>query len=414
MVEFAFPIHINGSRLQQRLDHLAQIGARPDGGVRRIAYSPEDQLARQQVITWMHTLDMTVRIDAAGNIIGRFPGSQPDLPALATGSHIDTVPSGGRYDGCYGVLAGLEVVETLREKNIHLRHDLEVLVFTDEEGSLIGSQAMSGHVHRDPEYYRRPDGTDIATCLAQIGGNWAEIGSARRSPSELAAFVELHVEQGPVLESAGISIGLVTGIVGQRRYQITLTGRANHAGTTPMSLRQDALVAAAQVILAVHDIGTQPGDHVATVGQVRVYPNAPNVVPGKVELSLDIRDLSSTHLEDLVATWKTRLTAIAQQTGIPIQVESTLTTTPAPAHPRLQILMAEVCQRLGLSSMSLPSRASHDAQEMAHVTPMGMIFVPSRAGVSHDHSEYTSPQECAQGADVLLHTLLTMDDFDVF
>ncbi len=400
---------INGSRLLGQLDQLGEIGRLANGGVCRIAYSREDQQARQQVIRWMEAAGMTVRVDAAGNILGRYPGSHSHLPALATGSHIDTVPRGGRYDGCYGVLAGIEIVHTLREHHLTLRHPLEVIVFSDEEGSLMGSQAMAGSLNPDPEYYRRPDGTDIHTCLRRVGGNWEGIHTARRDPQDLAAFVELHIEQGPVLEQAQANIGIVTGIVGQRRQRILIEGRANHAGTTPMHLRQDALVTAAQVILSVHEMGSRPGEHVATVGYVQVSPNAPNVVPGRVELSLDARDLDSDHLDDLLAAWGDHLDVLARTNHTPIHRELTLHTQPAPAHPRIQEVIASVCRDLNLSHIHLPSRASHDAQELARITPMGMIFVPSHGGVSHDEREFTSALDCIRGANVLLHTLLRLD-----
>ncbi|MEN9205929.1 MAG: Zn-dependent hydrolase [Thermostichales cyanobacterium DRC_bins_46] len=400
---------VNGSRLLETIDQLAHIGRLPNGGVRRLSFSPEDQQARRQVSAWMQATGMTVRTDPAGNLIGRYPGSQPHLPALATGSHIDTVPSGGRYDGCYGVLAGIEIVRTLAEQQLQLRHPLEVIVFSDEENSLIGSQAMSGTLNPDPNYYRRPDGTSIQTCLQRVGGNWDQIHQARRHPQELAAFVELHIEQGPVLESAQASIGIVTGIVGQRRYRIVIEGRANHAGTTPMNLRQDALVTAAHVILRVHDLGSRPGDQVATVGSVQVFPNAANVVPGRVELSLDARDLDSHHLDALLQELAQHLDHLAQQRRTPIDRELTLHTQPAPAHPQIQTVIASVCQDLSLPAIFLPSRASHDAQELARITPMGMIFVPSHAGISHDETEYTTPLDCIRGANVLLHTLLRLD-----
>lgn len=263
---------INGDRLNQTIARLAQIGKLPDGGVKRIAYSQEDIEARNLVQYWMQELQMQVRVDAAGNIIGKYPGKFLDLPALATGSHIDTVPCGGHYDGAYGVLAGLEVVRVLQENQIKLDRSLEVIVFTDEEGSMIGSKAISGRIINDPNYYRRPDGTDIYTCLKKIGGNWDNITQACRSQQDIAAFIELHVEQGPVLESMSKQIGVVEGIVGQRRFNITVKGSANHAGTTPMQMRCDALVAASQVILAVNQIGNTPGQQVATVGKIEVLP----------------------------------------------------------------------------------------------------------------------------------------------
>ncbi|WP_144865697.1 Zn-dependent hydrolase [Hyella patelloides] len=400
---------INGDRLNQSIARLAQIGKLPKGGVKRIAYSTEDIEARNLVMHWMKELQMQVRIDAAGNIIGKYSGKYPDLPAIATGSHIDTVPCGGHYDGAYGVLAGLEVVRVLHENQLKLDRAIEVIVFTDEESTMIGSKAISGRVINNPGYYRRPDGTDIYTCLERVGGNWDYIAQARRSSQDIAAFVELHVEQGPVLESMHKQIGVVEGIVGQRRFKITVQGSANHAGTTPMQMRCDALVAAAQVVLAVNKIGNTPGQQVATVGKMQVSPNAANVIPGWVEMSLDIRDLSSLHIDSLLEKLRTHLEGIAVATKTQISLNSCLHNEPALVEPYLQKAIANSCQHLNLTYTHLPSRASHDAQEMAQITDMGMIFVPSEMGVSHDSGEYTSPEQCTQGANVLLQTLIQLD-----
>ena len=398
-------------RLNQSIARLAKIGALNNGGVKRIAYSQEDIEARNLIKHWMTEIQMQVKVDEAGNIIGRYPGKNPDAPALATGSHIDTVPCGGHYDGAYGVLAGLEVVRVLQENQIRLDRSIEVIVFTDEEGSMIGSKAISGRVIKEPNYYLRADGTDINTCLEKVGGNWHNIAQARRSSQDIAAFVELHVEQGPVLESMSKQIGVVEGIVGQRRFNITVKGSANHAGTTPMQMRCDALVAASQVVLAVNQIGKTPGQQVATVGKMQVLPNAANVVPGWVEMSLDIRDLSSLHIDSLLEQLRIHLENIAVATNTQIRLNPCLHNEPALAEPYIQKAIALSCESLNLSYTYLPSRASHDAQELAQITDMGMIFVPSEMGVSHDASEYTSPEQCIQGANVLLQTLMQLDRY---
>lgn len=403
------PSIINRDRLLQSIADLAAIGRLPQGGVRRIAYTPEDMQGRKLVGQWMQEAGMKVRIDAAGNIIGRYEGKSCQLPVLATGSHIDTVPSGGRYDGTLGVLAGLEVVRGLRDKNLQFDRPFEVIVFTDEEGSTIGSKAMSGNVVGDPDYYRRSDGSPIQTCLQRIGGNWDAIATAKRQVGEIAAFVELHVEQGPVLESMQKEIGIVEGIVGQRRFKIFVGGSANHAGTTPMYMRQDALVAASRVVLAVNEIGNTPGQQVATVGQLQVYPNAANVVPGNVEMSLDIRDLSDRHIDRLLEQLRLHLEDIAIATDTKIHITPQLHLEPALAEPHIQQAIARSCEKMGLSYTHLPSRASHDAQEMANITEMGMIFVPSSGGISHAEEEHTSPEECLRGVNVLWDTLWQLD-----
>ncbi|WP_204102788.1 MULTISPECIES: Zn-dependent hydrolase [Spirulina sp. CCY15215] len=404
-------LNINGDRLLQNIVELAAIGSLPQGGVRRIAYTPEDIQGRNLVKQWMQDAGMNLRIDPAGNIIGTYAGKMPQLPVLATGSHIDTVPSGGRYDGTLGVLAGLEIVRTLRDENLQLNHSLEVIVFTDEESSTIGSKGMSGNIVRDPNYYRRPDGSDIQTCLKRVGGNWDEIEIAKRNERAIAAFVELHVEQGPVLESMQKEIGIIEGIVGQRRFKILVEGSANHAGTTPMSMRRDALVAASRVVLAVNAIGNTPGQQVATVGQFQVYPNAANVVPGNVEMSLDIRDLSSRHIDRLLQQLRLYLEEIAIATATKIQILPRLHLEPALAEPHIQRAISRSCELRGFTYTYLPSRASHDAQEMASITDMGMIFVPSSGGISHAEEEHTSPEECVRGANILLDTLWQLDRY---
>jgi N-carbamoyl-L-amino-acid hydrolase len=410
MITSVKTLSVSCNRLNRSIDDLAKIGKLDNGGVCRLAFSDEDVRARQQVQAWMQEAGMSVRIDAAGNIIGRYAGQDNTLPALATGSHIDTVPVGGRFDGCLGVLAGIEVVRTLHENSIQLNHPVEVIVFPDEERSVIGSKAMAGEVVEDPAYYGRLDGTPIQPCLEKIGGDWSRISTAKCDRSQIAAFIELHVEQGGILEHAQLPIGAITGIVGQYRFAVTIIGRPNHAGTTPMNMRKDALVAASHIVLAVNKIAIEtPGDQVATVGYLTVSPNATNTVPGQVDLRIDLRDLSEEHLENLKAKIESEIAAIATATETEISMQQTLHIRPTIAAPEIITAIEEVSQDLGLKSMQLPSRAGHDAQEIGRFTDMGMIFVPSRAGISHSEEEYTSPEECAQGANVLLQTFLRLD-----
>ncbi|XGV99772.1 MAG: Zn-dependent hydrolase [Leptolyngbya sp. BL-A-14] len=401
---------VNGDRLNRSLSQLAQIGKLPDGGVSRVAFTTDDLLARQQVKGWMAAAGMTVRVDAAGNIIGRYAGRYDHAPVLATGSHIDTVPIAGRYDGCLGVLAGIEMVRSLHEADIRLDHSIEVIVFTDEERSVLGCKAMAGEVKETAEYYARLDGTPIQTCLEKVGGDWSKIATAKRDRSQIVAFVELHVEQGGVLEHLGLPIGVVEGIVGQYRFAVNVMGRMNHAGTTPMHMRKDALVAAAQMVLAVNRIGTEiPGDQVATVGYLNVSPNATNTVPGNVDFRIDLRDLSQEHLELLVSRMKDEFAAIATATNTEFTLRETLHILPTLAAPHIKDVIKQVSEQLDLPYTYLPSRAGHDAQEIGRFTDMGMIFVPSQGGISHSVDEYTAPEHCTQGANVLLHTFLQLD-----
>ncbi|MFG6095737.1 Zn-dependent hydrolase [Leptothoe sp. ISB3NOV94-8A] len=404
---------VNGERLMQMMTDVGAIGALPNGGVRRLAFSPEDRECRQLVRSWMEAAGMTVTIDAAGNIIGRYAGRFPQAPALATGSHLDTVPNAGIYDGTYGVLAGVEVARTLYDQGIRPDHPIEVIVFADEERTMIGSKAMAGKANLEPSFYEHPHYEPIDMGVNFIGGDWAQLPSAKRDTDGLAAFVELHVEQGPVLEAAGNSMGLVTGIVGQRRYLITIDGTASHAGTTPMPMRQDALVAASQIILAVNRLGNKTGDgygeQVATVGAMQLSPNVANTIPGRVEMTLDIRDLSNQRLDAMVAELEEAMDAIATQTQTQIHIKPQLRNEPVPVNSHIYNAIAQVCDELRLPAQSLPSRASHDAQIIASITDMGMIFVPSQNGISHSETEYTTPEHCIQGANILLHTLLKLD-----
>ncbi|MGD1862153.1 MAG: Zn-dependent hydrolase [Leptolyngbyaceae cyanobacterium] len=400
---------INRDRLTTMIRQLAQLGKLPNGGVQRLAFSSEDCQARALVHRWMVEAGMTVAIDEAGNMVGRYPGRFSEAPPLVTGSHIDTVPNAGHYDGTYGVLAGIEVVKTLGEQGQQLDHPIEVIVFTDEERTMVGCKAIAGRLLPDSELYRSRDGEPVQDCLERIGGNWEGIHQVRRSPEKVTAFVELHIEQGPILINEGKQIGVVMGVVGQQRYWITVEGQSSHAGTTPMSMRCDALVAASQVVLAINQVGNQPGDQVATVGRMNLHPNVPNSIPGKVEMSLDLRDLSSDRLDQILAEIQQAIDGIAADTGTQISMTQRLNNEPSPANSHIQHAIAQVCEDLDLSYCRLPSRASHDAQEMAHITDMGMIFVPSEGGISHSEAEYTSPEDCTNGANVLLHTLMQLD-----
>ncbi|MBD3881787.1 Zn-dependent hydrolase [Phormidium tenue FACHB-886] len=406
---------VNGDRLNASITRLAKVGRLPNGDICRLAFTPEILQARYLVQQWMVEAGMTVRTDAAGNIIGRYAGTVAGAPALATGSHIDTVPSGGMYDGVLGVLAGIEVVRTLRDNDIRLNHPLEVIVFTDEENTMIGCQAMAGTAKRSPEQYK-PNAkcasicTTIEACLETVGGNWDALETAQRTRSDIAAFVELHVEQGAVLEKAGKEIGVVQGVVGMLRKAIQIKGQANHAGTTPMDLRQDALVAAAQIVLAVQEIAlSMPSQPVATVGFLTVAPNAVNIVPGQVDLTVDMRDLSQDCLNQMLERLQQEIRSIATATDTEITLSPLLCVEPTLAAPTVQDAIEQVCQELGLSYRHMPSRAGHDSLEIGRITDMGMIFVPSQNGLSHSNQEYTSPEQCTQGANVLLQTLMKLD-----
>ena len=400
----------DSTRLQSALEQLATIGAQDDGSVCRRGFTPTDCDGRQLVARWMREAGLTIRVDPAGNLIGRLEGSEPGLPALVTGSHLDTVPTGGHFDGALGVMAGLEVVRTLQEQGQRLRHPLELIAFADEESTMVGCKGMAGTASDNPADYATSNGEPIALNLERIGGHWPSLASARRDDDAIAAFLELHVEQGAVLESRGDAIGVVEGVVGQRRFRIRIGGQANHAGTTPMDLRQDALVTAAEVVLAIESLAADhPGDPVATVGKLEVWPNAANVVPGAVEMTVDIRDLSPDVLQEMVDGLMAALERIGGRRTCSIALDPQFEVEPTPANTVVMEAVAASASALGLRHSALPSRASHDAQELGRRWPMGMIFVPSRGGFSHSAAEYTSPQQCWAGAAVLLDALQRLD-----
>jgi N-carbamoyl-L-amino-acid hydrolase len=397
---------IDGDQLLRDLAELARIGASAGGGIDRIAYSPADLAGRAWVEARLRDLGLTVERDAAGNTIGRYAGEAPDLPPLALGSHTDTVPNGGRYDGALGVLAALACVRALRAAGRRLRHPVAVLNFAAEEatmgGGTIGSRAMAGLL--DPAMLAQPawDDRPIADHLRAAGIDPAGVVAARRPPGSFAAYLELHIEQGGTLAAAGLPIGLVEGIVGIRRYAASFAGYANHAGTTPMAGRRDALVLAAPFILAVRDTALARGI-VGTCGTLRVEPGAPNVIPGRVEIGVEIRGLDEAVLDAAEAD----LTRAATATGG--HLRRTAYKEPVRSDPAVLDALAAACAGLGLAARRLPSSAGHDAMCIAAIAPQAMLFVPSRGGVSHAPAEDTAPADCINGARVLLAALLRLD-----
>ncbi len=403
-------VHLNqgtldSKRLLQDLDTLAQIGVGPGGGMNRIAYSPADQEARVWVEARMRGLGLEVNTDEAGNSIGVYAGQVPRLPAIALGSHTDTVPNGGRYDGALGVVAALACVRALREAGVRLRHPVEVINFAAEEatmGGTLGSRAMAGLLDSGFVDTTAWDGRPVAHHLREAGLDPATIIQARRPKGSLAAFLELHVEQGGVLDAAGVPVGVVEGIVGIRRYTVTFEGYANHAGTTPMADRRDALVMAAPFILAVRDIAVARGIF-GTIGTLRLQPGAPNVIPGRVELSVEIRGLDEAEMDNAEGEVERQ----AQEGGA--EFERVSKKHPVKSDPRLVDALISACDELGLPYQRMPSGAGHDAMCIASIAPQAMLFVPSRGGVSHCPDEYTDPESCVIGARVLLAALLKLD-----
>ena len=403
-VEAAILAAFDGEQMMADLEALGEIGWVAGVGLQRMAYSPADLAGRRWVLAQMQALGMEAGIDAAGNVVGVLPGSEP-LPALALGSHTDSVPGGGKYDGALGVVGALACVRTLRELSVVLRHPLLVIDFAAEEAttaaSPLGSLAFVGALAVADLEGPAWKGESTRALLAESGFDAAAV-AASRLPQPVSAFVELHIEQGEQLASAGGGVGLVTGIVGIRRYFVRFVGQANHAGTTSMARRRDALVMAAPFITAVREIAVAWGI-VGTVGRVDVQPGAPNVIPGCVLLDVEIRGLDELLLDAAEAVL--RLAAEAQGgafTGGHCKA-------PVPADPALFAVVERVCRRLGIRHQPMSSGAGHDAMNMARVCPYAMIFVPSEAGISHAPAEYTAAAECIDGVRVLLATLLELD-----
>ena len=404
---------VNGDRLNRHLAELAEFGKNPYGGVSRLAYSEADRLGRDYIFGLMRAAGLQVRLDAAGNMLGRREGTDPARKPLLFGSHIDSVPDGGNYDGDVGSLAAIEVAQTLAERGVTLRHPIEVVVFQNEEGGTVGSRAMAGQLEPAALTLTARSGKVTRDGIAFIGGNPDRLESAVRKRGDLAAYVELHIEQGGTLEEKKIDIGVVLGIVGIGWWDVTVEGFANHAGTTPMDKRQDALLAAARFIEMVNRVVTsEAGRQVGTVGRIQALPGAPNVIPGQVVCSLELRDLDPLKIERLYQ----RVLEQAQQIGAASHTTFSFVEThrsvPALTDPRLQALIEVSALDRRLTTMKLPSGAGHDAQYVAQIAPAGMIFVPSVGGVSHSPKEFTKPQDVVNGANVLLDTIQRLDTAD--
>jgi len=397
--------------LEKTIYTLAEFGMMENGETNRVAFSDADLEGRAYIISLMQISGLEVSVDFAGNIVGKRAGRDPYLKPIAFGSHIDMVPNGGNYDGCVGSLAAIEVVRTLNEAKIQTQHPLEVYIFSNEEGGVMGSRALVGELSQDALDVVNSTGYSMREGINRLGGNASRIEEVELAKDSLTAFLELHIEQGGILEREQIDIGVVDGIVGIKWWDVNIKGFANHAGTTPMSMRNDALLAASKFIIAVNEVTSSfEGNQVGTVGRIEAFPGAPNVIPGEVQLSLEIRDLSSEKIEKLFEAMKSRAREIEEEMGTAFQFTPIdATSAPALTDPRVQELIAEAAGEMGLSTKLMQSGAGHDAQDMARITPVGMIFVPSKDGISHSPKEYTSPEDMANGANVLLRTILKLD-----
>ena len=404
-------LRVNGARIVDHINALAEFGKNPQGGVSRLAYSEADRRGREYVMGLMRLAKLDVSIDAAGNILGRRVGSVKSLQTpLLFGSHIDSVPEGGNYDGDVGSLGAIEVAQTLAENNVTTRHPLEVIIFQNEEGGLIGSAAISGQLTEKELDLVSRSGKTIREGIKFLGGDPAKLSTVRRNRGDIAAYLELHIEQGGILEAEKVDIGVVEGIVGINWWDVEIEGFANHAGTTAMNNRQDALLAAAKFIEAVNRVVTSmPGRQVGTVGRIQALPGAPNVIPGKVILSLELRDLDAAKIDMLYQKIRAEADQIANTNKVKFSFKEINVNIPAPTDARIRGLISESAKQLGLTTKQMPSGAGHDAQDMARLAPVGMIFIPSIGGISHSPKEFSRPKDIENGANVLLHTLLKLD-----
>src|SRR6202158_2986975 len=407
--------HVDAKRLQGTLEKLSEFGRNPEGGVTRLGYSETDMAAREYVMGLMKNAGLEVRVDPAGNIFGRRAGSEK-LPILLFGSHIDSVMHGGNFDGDVGSMGGIEVMRALNAGRVKTRHPLEVVIWTNEEDNhfalgTLGSGVAAGLL--GPEILSRKDdqGLTLADWLRRYGQDPAPLTDARIQKGALAAFIELHIEQGPHLDEAKIPIGIVQGIVGIKRSDCVVTGFANHAGTTPMSRRMDALAAASREVLAVREtVREENGHQVGTVGYMKAEPGAVNVVPGRAEFPVELRDLDAAKKKRMWEQIQVKFKQIDKEENVVTLCKSVDDTEPAPTDPALQAVIRDAAKSLGLTTMDLPSEAGQDSQQIAKTAPIGMIFVPSRDGISHSPKEFTPWQDVANGAEVLYRVVLLLDD----
>lgn len=402
---------INSKRIESRIFELAKFGVDEKGRGYRVAYTKGDIEGRAWFMELMKKAGLNPTIDTAGNIIGKRKGKNPSLKPIGFGSHIDMVPDGGNYDGTLGSISAIEVIEILNENNVITEHPLEVVIFANEEGGTIGSKAMTHGLTKEGLQQKSQSGLTHAEGIKAIGGDPDNISSCIRKKGDFQAWIELHIEQGGILEKEKLQIGVVEGIVGIVHWEVTVEGFANHAGATPMNLRQDALLAASQFIIAVNEvINSVKGTQVGTVGKIAVQPGAYNVIPGKVELGLEIRDLDANKIEILFKGIEKRAASIAKDSKTSIRfLRQPNESKPALTDKKLQQIINTNAKALGFSTKFMQSGAGHDSQHMASIAPSAMIFIPSVGGISHSPKEFSTTIDMANGANVLLQTILAID-----
>jgi beta-ureidopropionase / N-carbamoyl-L-amino-acid hydrolase len=413
----SFNIQINKRRLLRDLNAVSRIGIGDHGSVTRLVFSIKELRSRQFLIHQMRQIGLRIHIDRIGNIFGRLDGANAKAPALLVGSHLDTVLHGGKFDGTMGVMAALEAVRALKEQRLILESPVEVVCFVGEESSrfgysTLGSSLVAGEIHaKDLAHAADAQGTKLEDILASLGIYRKNLRSMRRDPSTIKAYLELHIEQGPILEAKKKSIGIVTSIAAPTRFRAIFTGQADHSGTTPMEMRKDALVAASEFIVALEEIShrysrMEKGRVVGTVGAIKIEPGVINAIPGKAELSVDIRSITAEAKRRVVRLVEARIREIARRRKIQVKILPLREENPVPLDKRLIHLLKECCEVRNIDYEIMPSGAGHDAMQMAKVTPAGMLFIPSRRGISHSPLEWSEPEDICLGAQLLLDSVI--------
>ncbi|WP_053366407.1 Zn-dependent hydrolase [Bacillus sp. FJAT-27245] len=404
---------VSSIRLWKRLQQLSKVGATENGGVTRLSFTKEEREAKNLITGFMKEAGLSVREDEAGNLIGRREGTVEGSPVVMTGSHIDSVFDGGNFDGPLGVMSAIEALQTMEEEGLTTNHPIEVIAFTDEEGArfsfgMLGSRAIAGLITGEELENRDKDGVSIAEAMEASGFNPKELGKAARKKEDVKAYIELHIEQGKVLEKENLAVGVVSGIAGPLWMKFTVEGEAGHAGNTPMGIRRDAMTAAARMMLMIEQEAIKTGTSVGTVGQLNLFPGGINIIPGRVEFSLDLRDINEETRDEVERAILKEASRIADEQGVKLSVEDLQRIPPAPCDEEIQQAVRESIAEAGLPTMTLPSGAGHDGMQFTGLWPIGMIFVRSKNGISHDPAEWTSQEDCAAGADVLYRTLLKL------
>lgn len=407
-------LRVDGARLIEFVESLAEIGADPAGGITRLGLSPQEKEARAFLRERCAAAGLEAETDPAGNLLIRRPATgtrRADAPVLLVGSHLDTVVRAGRLDGAYGVVAAIEVLNVLHERGVDLPVEMVAVAFANEEGALIqspfwGSRALAGSLEDGLAATDRA-GRPVGPYLALAGGSPERLADAAWQPGSIAAYLELHIEQGPWLERHAVPVGVVEGIVGRIIFDIDVAGEAQHAGTTPMPERHDALVAAAEIILAVKGIAAdQAVCATGTTGYGEISPNVTNAVPGHVRLTAELRDVDPVRLAAGESALRMQCARVAARTGCAVDVRASARSRPVSTDPALREVIREAADFLELAHLTMPSGAGHDAQIVAQLAPIGMIFVPSKRGISHSPAEDTAPGDLIDGANVLLHSVI--------